>query len=289
MLTETILKIYARYFPIQYGKYHIVEKYWERIIGTDNKKRRARLNAGGFMMECDISFVLQRQFYFFGTYYLERANLDCWQTYSRNAKVIFDVGANLGIYSLTSAAISPKTKIFSFEPTPSLVEHLRQTIATNRLTQIEVIQNAVSRSSGTAALNFFGGTEAGNEGMNFVTQKARGPDAISIDTISLDDFCDQRGINQIDLLKIDIQGNEPAALEGACRLLNEQRIRCIFTELNWAIEPGKPCPATEMIDLLRAKGFLFALPIQGAQPRPAGDWMRGLDDVVAVLPENAAD
>ncbi|MCX6854908.1 MAG: hypothetical protein NTV80_08380, partial [Verrucomicrobia bacterium] len=83
MLTETLLKLYSRYFPIQKGKYHLVEKYWESAVGSGSKKRTARLNAGGFLMECDLNFVLQRQFYFFGTYYLERANLACWKVHSK--------------------------------------------------------------------------------------------------------------------------------------------------------------------------------------------------------------
>jgi FkbM family methyltransferase len=236
-------------------------------------------------MECDLNFVLQRQFYFFGTYYLERENLACWEAHSKNAKVIFDVGANLGIYSLCATAISPKARIYSFEPTPSLVSHLKQTLTYNKITQVEVIQNAVSCISGQASLNFCGGVEVGNEGMNFVTLRARSPEAISIETITLDDFCSKRAIEQIDLLKIDIQGNEPAALDGAARLLDERRIRCIFTELNWATDPGQPCSASELIETLKSKGFLFALPIRGAKVRQAGDWMRGLDDVVAILPE----
>ena len=284
MLTETLLKLYARYFPLKKGKYRLVESLWKKSVAPENRKRKARLLAGGFHIDCDLNLVLQRQFYFFGTYFLEQENLACWSDYSKRSQVIFDVGANLGIYSLTSAAISPEARLFAFEPTPAIAAHLRRTLEDNHLNRINVVEKAVARTSGTAVLNLLGAKIEGNEGMNFVTQKAVAADSITIETVSLDDFCQLQGIDQIDLLKIDIQGNEAEALRGAERMLSEGRIRCIFTELNWETDPEKLDPALEVVELLQEKGFLFASPTKNAVPKPAGEWLRGLSDVVATPP-----
>lgn len=284
MLTETLLKLYARYFPLKKGKYRLVESLWKKAVAPENRKRKAHLLAGGFHMNCDLNLVLQRQFYFFGTYFLEQENLACWSDYSKRSQVIFDVGANLGIYSLTSAAINPEARLVAFEPTPEIAAHLRRTLEDNHLNRITVVEKAVAKTSGTAILNLFGAKVEGNEGMNFVTQQAVSADSVTIETVSLDDFCQLQGIDQIDLLKIDIQGNEPEALRGAERLLTEGRIRCIFTELNWESDPEKSDPAWEVVELLQKKGFLFASPTKNAVPKPAGEWLRGLSDVVAVLP-----
>ena len=284
MLIETLLKLYARHFPFNQGKYRMVEGLWKKTVGSENRNRKTRLKAGGFTMDCDLNLVLQRQFYFFGTYFLEQENLACWAEYSKRAKVIFDVGANLGIYSLTSAAIHPKARLFAFEPTAAIAAHLRRTLEHNHLNMITVVEKAVARTSGTAVLNLWGSKAEGNEGMNFVTQEAVATDSVTIETVSLDDFCKLQGIEQIDLLKIDIQGNEPEALRGAERLLSEGRIRYIFTELNWETDPQKPAPAWEVVELLEKKGFLFASPTKNVVPKPAGEWLRGLSDVVAILP-----
>ena len=53
----------------------------------------------------DLNEMLQRQFYFFGTYFLEEDILSCWETAAKGAKVIFDVDANSGIYSLAALGI----------------------------------------------------------------------------------------------------------------------------------------------------------------------------------------
>ena len=83
-------------------------------------QRLARLKYGDYSMQCDISEMLQRQFYFFGTYFLEEEIIDCWRETARGAKVIFDVGANAGIYSLAALACEPNVTVYAFEPTPEI-------------------------------------------------------------------------------------------------------------------------------------------------------------------------
>jgi len=282
MFLESLLKIYARHFPIDRGKYRIVERFWERAAGNGNRMRKAKLNAGGFAMDCDISKALQRQFYFFGTYFLERDHLACWSEDASGATTIFDVGANLGIYSLTAAAANPGAEIHAFEPTPQLAAHLGKTLSDNGLTRIRVVEAAVSGSTGTAVLNLWGSEEEGNEGLNFVTDSARAAHSLPVTTVSLDDYCEREGITRVDLLKLDIQGNEAEALRGADHLLREGRIARIYTELNWSAEPG-PCPASEVIEILERHGYRFTSPGSNQSPQPKGPWLHSLSDIVATF------
>jgi len=283
-ILESLLKFYTRHFPLQKGKYRLVEGLWQKAAGSCGNMRQARLEAGNFEISCDISKAIQRQFYYFGTYFLERNNLACWARVASESKVIFDVGANLGIYSLTAAAANRDARIVAFEPTPQLAAHLRHTVEQNALSNIEVFEKAVARETGQAVLNLWGSEEEGNEGLNFVTSSPVAVNTQTIGTISLDDFCRQQSIEQLDLLKIDIQGNEAEALKGAERLLSEGRIRCIFTELNWAEKPGDSCPATETLEILERHGFHFAPPSLDTEFRPRGDWLRKLSDAVAKYP-----
>ena len=69
-------------------------------------------------MPCDLGEMLQRQFYFFGTYFLEEDILRCWEAAAKGAKVVLDVGANAGIYSLAALAAQPDVTVYAFEPTP---------------------------------------------------------------------------------------------------------------------------------------------------------------------------
>ena len=69
--------------------------------------------------------------------------------------------------------------------------------------------------------------------MNFISQTPSDTDEEKVQTVCLDQFCSHHSINKIDLLKIDIQGHEYAALQGAEQLIRTGRIETIFMELNW--------------------------------------------------------
>src|ERR1700688_1778980 len=93
---ENVLVMYARRFPIRRGKLRVIDCLWQTALSGRCTRRVATLKHGGFKMSCDLSEMLQRQFYFFGTYFLEQSILECWENAARTANVVFDVGANAG-------------------------------------------------------------------------------------------------------------------------------------------------------------------------------------------------
>ena len=101
---ENLLMLYARRFPIRRGKLRVINSLWRAAAGDRGTSRMGALNRGRFKMSCDLREMLQRQFYFFGTYLLEEDILSCWEIAAKGAKVVFDVGANAGIYSLAALA-----------------------------------------------------------------------------------------------------------------------------------------------------------------------------------------
>jgi hypothetical protein len=77
---EKFLMLYARSFPIQRGKLRVVNSLWRAAVGDQSTHGVATLKHGSFKMPCDLGEMLQRQFYFFGTYFLEEDMLRCWET-----------------------------------------------------------------------------------------------------------------------------------------------------------------------------------------------------------------
>ncbi len=275
---EKALIWYARKFPIEKGKLRLVDAAWSLAAGKRNPKRQANLIYGGFKTPCDLRYMLQRQFYFFGTYYLERDLLACWSSIAQNGNVILDVGANAGIYSLAAAAANGQAEIHAFEPTPEIAKSLRETVALNKLDSLHVHETAIFERSGQASLMRYNGGHD-NDGMNYISDDlAAGGERVA--TVSLDAFCKARGIRRVDPMKIDIQGNEAAALRGASGLLSDGGIRTIFMELNWGAH-GAGCPASEAIEILQKSGFHFASPHARTKWKPAGDWMRAFSDIIA--------
>ncbi|MGB0109801.1 MAG: hypothetical protein WBP52_14990, partial [Terriglobales bacterium] len=89
----------------------MIDSLWQAALSDSCTHRVAMLKPGRFKMSCDLSEMLQRQFYFFGTYFLEEDILACWQVMAHGAKVVLDVGANAGIYSLAALAIEPDATV----------------------------------------------------------------------------------------------------------------------------------------------------------------------------------
>jgi FkbM family methyltransferase len=285
-LPEKLLMTYARRFPIQRGKLRLVEAIWRSAIGVHGTQRLAHLQHGGLKMPCNIDELLQRQIYFFGTYYLERRLLDCWEYFARKSDMIFDVGANVGIYSLAALAASPRAVVHAFEPTPEIAGALQKTADFNNLTTLHVHAVAVLEKTGRATLRRFRGQSDGrgdNGGMNFVTTEITGSAAETVEAVSLDQLCSDHAILQIDLLKIDVQGHEATVLKGASDLLRNGKIKTIFLELN-KTKGATGTPAVEAIDLLSAAGYWFAAPERPSQFRRAGPWLEIQSDAIAQKP-----
>ena len=278
---EGLLVWYARRFPIRNGKLSVINSFWRAAVGDQGTLRLADLAHDGLKMRCDLSEMLQRQFYFFGTYFLEEDILRCWEAAAKGAKVILDVGANAGIYSLAALAIQPDATIHAFEPTPEIAARLRATAKLNGLDRLHVHEVAVLNKNGLATLKRFRGELGTNEGMNFISRDVGDAGTERVQTVRLDQFCQDRSINHIDLMKLDIQGHEHSALEGAERLIRSGHIGIIFLELNWAKTAGAACAATESIRLLEQAGYRFSRPGKRPNWQKAGDWLRTLSDVVA--------
>jgi FkbM family methyltransferase len=284
-MLERALIWYARRFPLSRGKLRLIDAFWPLAVADGDPKREATLIYGGFRAPCDLRDMLQRQFYFFGTYYLERELLACWSRLAPKAEIVFDVGANAGIYSIAALAANSRAEVHAFEPTPEIAERLRETVALNGFKTLHVQQMAVAEHSGKATLVRCRGSEGdANDGMNYIhTREVPGGELVN--TVSLDAYCDANGIERVDLLKMDIQGSEAAALRGAARLLRERRIGTVFIELNWGA-PGTSCSASQSVEILQSNGYLFTKPNAEPAWRPYGEWMRSLSDVVAA-PHNA--
>lgn len=278
---EQCLLTYARHFPIRRGKMRVINSLWHLAAARDSTERVAVLKHGAFQMPCDLSEMLQRQFFYFGTYFMEEDILGCWVSAAKGAKVVLDVGANAGIYSLAALAVEPTATVHAFEPTPEIAARLRATARMNGLDHLHVHEAAVLSDGGLATLNRCRGDLGTNEGMNFITVDTGDSVAERVKSLRLDDFCREHAIEHVDLLKLDVQGQEYSALSGAKRMIDQGRVEMIFAELNWTENGKLTCPASESIRLLQEAGYEFSRPGKRLNWKQAGHWLQSLGDVVA--------
>ena len=135
--------------------------------------------------------------------------------------IIFDVGAAIGTDTVVfSEDVGPKGQVHAFEAHPASAAKLRRMIELHKLQNVVVVDKAVSNSAGTVYIS----TEDDHEANSIAGDKNL-PNMHAVESLRIDDYCAERGLERIDFLKMNIEGAETAALQGiaACKT----RISCI--------------------------------------------------------------
>jgi FkbM family methyltransferase len=149
--------------------------------------------------------------------------------------VVFDVGANIGEYSVALARFfGPEATVHAFEPSRDTHAKLLATIA--RQANIKAHHCGFSDSVGTLKLfrNPDRHTLASVYQRDLDHYGLRMDDSEEIQLMTVDAFCEREGIERIHFLKIDIEGHELSALKGAARMMAEGRIDAIQFEFGGA-------------------------------------------------------
>lgn len=150
------------------------------------------------------------------------------QVLPQTGAIVFDVGAYKGRWAETIVHMAPARieRIYAFEPGP----HANRILAP----KTEVVRLAVSDQDREAILY---APKAGAVTASLYRRRAYPRPFLEqerVRCITLDAFTDERQIKRIDLLKLDIEGHELAALRGANRLLEDGRIGAIVFEFGAA-------------------------------------------------------
>lgn len=120
--------------------------------------------------------------------------------------VFYDVGANVGFYSLLGSLLVRSGKVFAFEPLPSNVAYLYKHLVLNSVANVEVFELAICDSVGAS---FF--QQEGTGAMGHLHADG----SLRVNTATLDSLLQQQRIAPPDYIKMDIEGAEPKALLGA--------------------------------------------------------------------------
>lgn len=140
--------------------------------------------------------------------------------------IFFDVGANIGIYTLLAATKIKKGKIYAFEPVDEALDILYQNIRINNLNnKVEVIEKVVSDKSGMEKFTI----QNISEYSRISTDRSAG---VSIPSVKIDDFCKKNDIKFIDLIKIDVEGAEMKVLRGGENYMKNGKIGVLIIELS---------------------------------------------------------
>jgi FkbM family methyltransferase len=187
-----------------------------------------------------------------GKYELEE--LDFVRRTVQPGQTVLDVGANLGLFTITMASlVGPTGKVYAFEPLDDLATLLARSVAENDFADRVVLERAaVSDQAGSGQL--ISASKTTNAGGAYLNkgQVPLGHEASEVKLITLDTYPVRRPVH---FIKIDIEGAELLAFRGAKELLKEDR-PVILSELHpEQLRKVSGCTAAEFVAELESYNY----------------------------------
>jgi FkbM family methyltransferase len=162
--------------------------------------------------------------------------------YNNNA-VVMDIGANIGMYTILLSHIYPKTKIMAIEASPTIFEMLKSNCKLNNLllssgSNVLLINKAISDKDDTTVelyekhlmSTMLNESHSNLSTTIITTNQDQLNKRVAVRTITIDNLVETMGINEISLLKIDVEGAEVLALKGAINTLTQKKIKNMVIE-----------------------------------------------------------
>ncbi|MBE2256580.1 MAG: FkbM family methyltransferase [Ignavibacteria bacterium] len=156
-------------------------------------------------------------FYYTGIYNKwEKTSIILWENFAKYSSCIFDVGSNVGIYSLVAATINKKSEIFAFVPDSIAFNRLNKNI---KLNKFNIYSNNVVVTDKSGLSTFY----QNNNSLISSLEKDLNSFPIEIESVSINDFCK---INNVipQLIKIDVEGFENLVFDGMVDLFKFEPI-----------------------------------------------------------------
>jgi len=177
--------------------------------------------------------------------------IDYW---SNKNGVLYDVGANIGGYSIYAAHTNPSINVISFEPVLNNYATLLKNKTLNKLDNLTIFQMALSSSPKLETL-FLSDERVGNSGAQVgapINERGENFDPTSTETLfclSLDVMIENYGFVVPTFIKIDVDGHEIDILQGGLNTLARSELKSILIESNGD-------ESKERIDeILKSNGF----------------------------------
>ncbi|CAN5527599.1 hypothetical protein BH11BAC2_BH11BAC2_00910 [soil metagenome] len=168
----------------------------------------------------------------------------------KNATTILDIGANIGSTALFFASINSKARILAFEPHPDTFKRAQENLSRNQFKNIEFINLGLGESKATLKLYE---VNEHNPGMNRILAKDKDLPFKSIHVEVLDKVMEERKVEKVDFIKLDVEGYEYSVLKGGAHILSSKPI--LFIELDDSNLRENNTSAKALIELLFSYGY----------------------------------
>lgn len=191
---------------------------------------------------------------------------------------ILDVGANAGYTAAWFATVA--ARVFAFEPHPANVKLIEEQLRIRGIGNVEIRETAVSDTEDPVDLHCK--QRVGHHSLADIGD-APTLGVIRVPCTTLDSFLRTEGIDDVTLLKIDVEGFEPEVLRGAREALTSGAIPRVLFEYSPAFYVARGIEATAPLDILSELGFRLFTP--DWEPLSVDDLRAGSQcDVIGLAP-----
>ncbi len=253
------------FFPEAPGRYVLVAQ-WRTPAGAHGQAERdlevsagARFAAGPALSEVSptVSLWTPSEWEARVLAAAEHTMLDALEALVTPGDTIYDVGANVGLYATRLAHLTgARGRVYCFEANPVCVSYLQSNVARAGLDNVEILPVAVLDKAGEAEFTI----HYGNAGLGLTDASpfyhSKLGHEIRVRCTALDLLIEEFDLRKPQLIKIDIEGAEAAALRGMQQTLASERPTLVL-ELHGA---GNATASLAQLDPL---GYRYTDPVQG--------------------------
>ena len=188
-------------------------------------------------------------------------------------KIVYDVGANVGTWSLLAKSLIPTAIVHAFEPLAEHQARFYDNLLLGRVTDVTLHTVALGAGNTTATMHITDFSDASSllrpndtSASHFGVKEVR---QVPLQVYRLDDYRRSQRLPWPDLLKLDIQGYELEALRGAPECL--AATRAVIAEVSFIPYYEQQCLFHDLVHHLAEAGlFLTALGSGTPTGRPMG-------------------
>jgi FkbM family methyltransferase len=210
------------------------------------KDRKLFKTSEGFSIVAGLADQVGKDLFFHGVY--EPITTAVIKHLLRPGDIFMDVGANIGFFALLAARLVGRTgKVYAFEPNEETRLMMIESLRANEIEHVVVDPRACTEKSGRFILVPGGLTNLGGTKVEKASvENGEG----SVEGVRLDDFFAEEGLENVRLLKMDIEGGEDAALAGMERALERRLVDYLLVEFHPVYDKAR---GAERVDELLRK------------------------------------
>ena len=181
----------------------------------------------------------------------EKQESDMMENLVADGDSFFDIGANIGWYSINIAASRRTTKVFCFEPIPRTFKELQKNLSLNSVPNVQAYNFGFSNQVGEFPFYYYleGSGNASSANLTGRTDV----ETVTCKVRTLDDYINETG-ERVDFIKCDVEGGELLVFKGSLETIARDR-PIVFSEIlrKWSAKFNYN--PNEIFELFRARGY----------------------------------